>query len=33
VREFAGMAVGPALYAMARRDNRSVASERASAAS
>lgn len=33
VREFAGMALGPALYAMARRDNRSVASDRGSAAS
>lgn len=33
VREFAGMAVGPALYAMARRDNRLVASDRGSAAS
>ena len=33
VREFAGMAMGPALYAMARRDNRLVASGRESAAS
>ncbi len=33
VREFAGMAVGPALYAMARRDNRLVASDRGAGAS
>jgi len=33
IREFAGMAVGPALYAMARRDNRAIANDRGTAAS
>lgn len=32
-REFVGMAMGPALYAMARRDNRLVGSDRGTAAS